>query len=69
MPRQRLTATQNATHGISALNRILREQVVHRLYVTRCPDVTNYPASPTSFISTYKIYAVRCGKKYKSNSN
>jgi hypothetical protein len=44
------------------------EKVVHRPKVNRCPDVVNYPATPTFSISAYKIYAVHRMKKYKSNS-
>src|ERR1700733_5214959 len=41
------------------------EKVVHRPKVNRCPDVVNYPATPTFSISAYKIYAVHRMKKYK----
>src|ERR1700748_2219206 len=39
----------------------------HSLQINRCFDVVNTRHLPAFFKSTYKIYAVRLSKRYKSN--
>jgi hypothetical protein len=43
------------------------KKVIDRRQIKRCPMSPNYPATAAFSGKTYKIYAVRGSKKYKSN--